>query len=444
MIALLLALACGRQGSPPAGSAPANSVAPAPRPDQATDRYGWLSEVTLQPEQFAEVMATGREGWIAYHANDFVRALDAFPPADLGQARVMWSLYLLNADLARLSGFANDQFFSEWEARTGLPPDSAAPVVATLASYCSESGTLAGWASRAKEGQAGFDMAQEIARGRSPWDVEGSDAFARRMALHRLVRTEGEVEPLMRAAMRPVIVEQAGEFERVFYDPCLHRTTADYWLKRTADTLDGTDWQAIAAFADRGLAGRIFSPWLRADDLRSELRANPEPGAVGARSPSLRAFGVGTNPHAGDDLNSALTEIASLDHGLARWRAELESSAGDDGRALIADLDLFERFRQEWLTTRARYALVEDRPRQGLAYAEAARNVTDRFVGAANGPVVWALLAEANLRLGHTREALDALHILSGTHPEIVGLKELTGNLAVLRGIGEAGDSKEE
>jgi hypothetical protein len=265
------------------------------------------------------------------------------------------------------------------------------------------------------------------------------------MALHRLVRTSGEYEPLLRAAMRPLVSEPVGDFERTFYDPCMHRTLADHWETRTAQSLGGTDWLSVTNFTARGLAGRLFSPWLTTADLRSGfLVTEPQPGALGAHSPSLRVLGVGTNPHPGDDREAALAEIRSLDIGLARWREDVMAAADDNGRSIVTDLKLFERFRQEWLTTRARYALTQDRAQQAVAYVDAARDPTDRFVGAANSPLVWSLLAEAHLKLGHTREALDALHVLSGTHPEVVGLKELTGNLDVLRSLDSEGESKEE
>ncbi len=441
-------LGCG-QGAPRAStsaSTPASvGVLVAPVEKMAPGRYGWISEVALDPTAFSALMEKGREGWIALHANDYQRALDAFPEGETARARVEWQLFLLHTDLARYAGFAYERFFSEWDARTTLPPESAATVVATLASFCSETGSLAGWASRTKPKQLGFDLAQEISRGRAPWDIDGTDIFARRMALHRLVRTSGEYEPLLRAAMRPLVSEPVGDFERTFYDPCLHRTLADHWETRTAQTLGGTDWLSVETLSDRGLAGRLFSAWLTGPDLHSEfLVVDPSPGALGAHSPSLRALGVGTNPHPGDDRDAALSEIHALDVGLAKWRVEVANAADDNGRSILNDLKLFERFRQEWLSTRARYALVLDRPVQALAYIDAARDPTDRFVGSANSPIVWALLAEANLKLGRTREALDALHVLSGTHPEIVGLKELTGNLDVLRSLDAEGESKEE
>ena len=57
--------------------------------------------------------------------------------------------------------------------------------------------------------------------------------------------------------------------------------------------------------------------------------------------------------------------------------------------------------------------------------------------------LLFAVLATANLQTGHTREALDALQVLVGPWPEVTGLDELVGDLAVLEGIHRSGDSRE-
>jgi len=60
-----------------------------------------------------------------------------------------------------------------------------------------------------------------------------------------------------------------------------------------------------------------------------------------------------------------------------------------------------------------------------------------------NPPTLFAVSAAANLRTGRTREALDALEVLVGAYPEIKGLDETVGDLAVLQGLDRAGDSRE-
>ena len=77
------------------------------------------------------------------------------------------------------------------------------------------------------------------------------------------------------------------------------------------------------------------------------------------------------------------------------------------------------------------------------ATLDLARDVTVRDVGPANKPTLYALQAEVRLRSSRTREALDALQALAGAYPEIGGLRELAGDLAILRALDRSGDSKE-
>ena len=69
--------------------------------------------------------------------------------------------------------------------------------------------------------------------------------------------------------------------------------------------------------------------------------------------------------------------------------------------------------------------------------------MTERDVGAANAPALYVLLAEARLKTGRTRQALDALEPLTARVPTVASAKELVGDLAVLESMGRVGDSKE-
>jgi hypothetical protein len=54
-----------------------------------------------------------------------------------------------------------------------------------------------------------------------------------------------------------------------------------------------------------------------------------------------------------------------------------------------------------------------------------------------------AILIEAQLRTGHTREALDCIQPLLAAYPAATGLNEVLGDLAILQGLDRYGDSKE-
>jgi hypothetical protein len=159
--------------------------------------------------------------------------------------------------------------------------------------------------------------------------------------------------------------------------------------------------------------------------------------------PSLERLGIERVPARPDEIDVARDEARRMMDALDAWRSQLSESASDDGRALLGDLRLVERFRQEWLVARARQALLNERPRQALALLQLARDVSDPGVGPQNTPDLLALTAEAELRNGHTREALDALQLVYDAHPEVFGLRELVGDLAVLEGLDRRGDSKE-
>jgi len=386
----------------------------------------------MEPGAYERLTETDLEGWKAFEQHRYESAADLFtnPKA---RARAEWNLALMHEDLARLAGYTNESFFAEWDARTSLPNDSTAAVVAALASFCAESGSLAGWASRTKMGSPGFEMAQAISRGRAPWDVEGTDVFAKRMALHRQTRVSGDYRPLMESGSKPLVVERSTLYERVMFDPCLHRTLADHWYNRASVSLGGKDWKAVSVLVSAGLTGRIFAPWLTATDLATELRVTTHAGSLGARSPSLRKLGVGTNPHAGDMSASADEEVASLDLGLAVWSNSLKEQASPEGQHLLESLSLIDRFRNEWLIARARFALLSGRSEQARTYLAAARDSQDLAISAAAPPQLWILTAHTSLINGDHDEVRAALQVVVDQHPEVSGLQSMVDSLIDLR-----------
>jgi len=134
---------------------------------------------------------------------------------------------------------------------------------------------------------------------------------------------------------------------------------------------------------------------------------------VGARSPSLRTLGLGTNPHHIDDVRNAQEEIASLERGLSAWRNVLQEQATDEGRTILSEHSLFAQFRSAWLTTRGRQALQEGRPKQAEAYLKA---VTDD-ARVASPPSAWVLRAEIALRTGDSGQAKRHLENVLDQHP---------------------------
>ena len=145
-----------------------------------------------------------------------------------------------------------------------------------------------------------------------------------------------------------------------------------------------------------------------------------------------------------DDAQLAREFVRTLDKYLDQWKAQLSQAPNGDGRQLLADLQLLEIYRAQTLIGLAERALGDSRPRQALSFVQLAQNMrSPREIGPINSPLLFALLAEANLSTGRFREALEPLEILSRSFPEVTGLDETVGDLSVLSSINRQGDSKE-
>ncbi|MEZ4238142.1 MAG: hypothetical protein R3F59_18740 [Myxococcota bacterium] len=422
---------------------------------------GWLWAVAAHPDRFGERIGAAKPGWIALHGNRLSEAVTAFDADPVGRARAEAALGVLYADLSAVSGRVSQQLYTAWDARGTLPPGDEVPMVAALASWCSRGESAGTWAGRVSSGpdQA---IAQALIQGRPPFDAESHGPFGKRMAIHQRVRSSGDPQALLSVAVQPVAVVEEADFTRQFWDPCVYRTLSDLWLDRAVRdaaaagttapptpgairTTDGGSWRKFDRITEGGdLGALLFSPWPTAADLSAELTTAESLGQVGATAPSLRALGVGTSTWPSDDPEHAKEEAALLDAGLDALQRRMSDLGEAEGVGVVNDLGLVHRFRQEWLVVRARKALASGQPRIALTLLELARDHAERTLGPRNSPSLFALTALARLQLGHTREALDALHVLRAAHPEVKGLVEVVGELAVLQGLDRSGDSKEE
>ena len=248
-------------------------------------------------------------------------------------------------------------------------------------------------------------------------------------------------EHLGSIADQPVHREAADGFERRHMDPCIDATLSAAWrmraLQRTPPESSLGDWGQ--ALADAGLEGSLFAPWPDAQRLSPQGAASPLESTFAAQlwslpdgltlpldgppealQESIRAFSLWT-----DATNDALVAAhpQRSDH--------------------IQGLGLLKSYRQDVLIEAAREALLSDRPQPALTLLNAAIDRTDADVGVANDPNLYVLLAEARLRAGRTRQALDALEPLTGRVPSVASARELVGDLAVMESMGRVGDSKE-
>lgn len=146
----------------------------------------------------------------------------------------------------------------------------------------------------------------------------------------------------------------------------------------------------------------------------------------------------------GDDAEAARALGRALDAALDAWAQGPLADASPEAQELVHGLDLLDRLRAQWLEALAREALRQGRPRQALALAQIALDLeSPRAIGPVNSPSLYALGAEAALRTGHVREALDPLEVLARSYPEARGLDELLSDLAILTAMNRTGESKE-
>lgn len=269
-----------------------------------------------------------------------------------------------------------------------------------------------------------------------------SDDEARATA--RTAAASGDLSGWAEVAATPKWTDEKEGFQRAFFDPCAHMTASQGAITRAITALGGGGGRAFQALVgpDAGLESTLFAPWVDTDNLRAELKRNPGWLTAGAQMPWLEQVGLERVPKQ-DDPAKAAAEVDALTGHLERLESELLATASPEGRALLQDLGLVARLKQEVLVARARLDLEAGRTKRALAQLERALDVTDRRVGPGNSASAFVLLAHAQLASGRTREALDALRPVVEAVPEAVVAAEWVGDLAVLEGMGRAGDSKE-
>ena len=390
-----------------------SSSSPEPTRPGLLDR-GWIVEIVRDPTAFRAAVDApdANGGWPILHRNDWLGALQAGGPPAL---RAATELARLHHVLAELQDDAWVSLGTKYLAIGGPAADSAFPAfVWAAASDAENTEAIHTWQSRAAKtpGLLTPDWTAPLA---PPATATGP--LADRARAHAAARSgTGDLDSLRLAAAQPVVTEHAANAERALWDPWIHDTlSVAYTAKATA--------------APAGLGATLFSDHLAGSEMKVDE--------------TLTALGLAV-PGGADEAEACRELVRGLDARLDPWLLQLGNSVNDDGRALLHDLSLVPATRARVLTTLAVEALDSARPTCALAYAEMARDHEQgRAITAVNSPTLYATLAAANLRTGHTREALDALSVLTTAFPEVQALTETVGDLAVLEGIHRSGDSRE-
>ena len=386
----------------------------APDEDALTETpdLGWATTIVEEPETFSTLMEeTSRDGWVAVHRHDYGAAWGHFrsgAPSPEATASAYVPHQDVYADLQRVSTLATERLVTTWRQRGTLGDDTAAGLVLAGARACGMQAE-ATVASSPRRLDATVDagvisgLSEEdakVVRAIAGWDDRGWDEVG---SPHLALVDGSGVQSLLERA-------ESGTEVRRWSHPCRPYQGLYTVNKGGGPVPDGST-----------LAGTLFS----------------------ARGVDVTRLGLPDGVPDTDDAQAAKEEVRAMDAILDATRARLEKTADPDGLALLQQLEPLARLRQEVLVERARRDLRAGHTQRAYATLLLARDVTERGIGVANGPALFALLAEANLRAGRSREALDALQPLVAVLPEAAATREIVSDLVVLEGMDRTGDSKE-
>jgi len=417
----------------------------------------WWHQLATEPEAFDEVVATRKAGWVALHRHDHAAAYHAFAGSTsatdrAGAARAALGEALLHADLARLVDHANRERHAALVAREA-PTGDLGPAITAWGAGCAPAkqepptaeGELAAWFAEHTPKPVDAYPGGAPPSKPPPMPVDAPDTLRDRVSLHRRVLSgdAAATKALYATVGLPVATEAADGFERAHVDPCIDATLSAAWSLRARDLVDGPDGslgELADALATAGLAGSLFAPWPSVADIPLGERGRP---LWGTEFAEFWVLPDGQSLPLDGDLQATRDAAAAVSAWADQEAAAAAASSVGEGRSLLAGLSPVAGYRQGVLVAAARDALLQDRPQQALVLLETAHDVTHREVGAANAPHLFVLLAEARLRTGRTRQALDALAPLTARVPTVHSAQELVGDLAVLQSIDRIGDSKE-
>ena len=353
-----------------------------PTDSRQTNRFdgSWVDSVARRPETFGTLVAANREGWIAFHRNDWQSSVTSGGDPATRAHRELAAFYRTMSQVNTDAWFRVDDL---WSAR-GL---SGAKLVHDLRAAAVES-----------EGG-------ELRNG----------AGSERWALHDRVRqVPTDVSQLIAAAGTPLLTERVDGTDRAFFDP---------WIFRT---LTGVEGASVATVGDE----TTFSGALLAPGTELSL-----PAANGEAKSGESAV---------HDADQCRGFVRTLDAEIEAWETQLGGSVSTEGRTLLDDLRLIDATRSRALVGLAGQALDDHRPGCALALTQLALDhEAPRAISPVNSPTLFAQMAQAELELGHSREALDAIEVLVPHYPAAIALRETIGTLVVLAGLDRQGESRE-
>ncbi len=369
----------------------------------------WMGQIMAQPQLFTQTVDSERTAWVALHAN-------SWRGAHRGTGTPARRASDLHADLAlRVAGLEATGWERTLSAWSPLPAGSALPFFAGLSAL--------------EAGGAPTKWWKLIDTDADPVVLQATQAMLKQPTLStRLADTMGN--PLLERVDQH-LAARLGESEEwpsgtAWTEPLSSgeaRSIPDPQLPWTLSVMLLSTDQAV------GMEALLFS------DCLSASVCGPDAMAV---------LGVDPNLGPSDNPNLARSIAQSLDQVLDTWARDQRKNASPEALGLLEDLQVVQKFRGQLLLSLADEALDQGHPKQAVVLVQYAMDLNaPRTLGPVNSPTHFAVLAQAHLESGHTREALDALEVLTRSYPEAVGADEILGDLAILEGLDRQGDSKE-
>ncbi len=399
---LLLAIACiGSTSTPPGHD------------------LGWVEALVRDPTRFPTVVTPeSREGWIAFHQNDWFLA---YHSEGAPKSRAA-------AELERLYGVLAQTSHHTWSIIGKLRQNDPLLNDSLLLLFFRFSAQAAGdsvatnsWQDRALGASPRVSaFARRWERTIPPEVPKEADELSVRMEEHRSLRAgTGDLARFRSIVTEPVIVEPVPA-----RDPSLPSSTRAIYDPLVFDSLQ-VAMRSSKKPIDDNLSSVLFS------------------GSLSGKSAKDTLLTMELQYPAQPDGNSCRELARALDQRLDAKGAELTTLAVGDGAALLDDLQLVAGFRSRLLVDLAVESLPTA-PACALALASLALEERSRGIGPLNSPTLFAVLAYANLATGHHREAKDAIQKLVPAFPEVLGLDETIGDLVVLGSMGRDGTNGEQ
>jgi len=402
-----------------------------------------INTLITEPALFQAEIQDSRDAWVAIHRGDLTEAVALSGEALANsRARAAAELSSLHYRLAQIQAEA---LVSLAETQSPTARGTALSLLSHIAIH--------------EMSDAGFSYNFNL-EGDYPWLTEALDSnvdhvsaaavylhpenqaipvednpFLQRLSMHGEAieaRDTGSLQALYEAVRAPLW--ELGSIR--LYDPQTHFTLGNIYQ------LEAEKHQVT------GLSSALFSPC--PNQISAQSSSNPNVLRNGDTCADqlieigLESGVVSAMLEGEDDLQTARTLVHHVDEVLDGWRNVALRTASPDGAALLTSLSLVENLRAKLLVSVAGNLLNLERPHQALAIAQATLDITNpREVSSTNPALLFAVLAHAQLRTGHTREALDALEVLSENFPSVITVDETVGDLAVVEGLHRIGDSKE-